>query len=315
MKPRSKPARVRAKRTPRRRGRRSRRQSSVLPPTRSITSNYYHTTTQTILDVSQGQWQTASYNPSSYSAPALNFFGLFNTWTDRFEGLFHEYKISRITARYIPYAASNQPGSYIFSMSEADENQDEAPKFASLIGLPGTVIRKIYQPSKLVWFPTEPSDREWRVIPPSGTATGHIYVNINIASFEDVYHVEQPSKIDTNVVYEKARLPDRAKTAQEADISGKIVLDIQVTFRGSHGPKRTNIWPFNSSIAAALFQCNCRRCLIRKYRQLETDNKSDNGCRHCFETANKPNDTVLPASASASGDVDSPFSEMSIERA
>lgn len=122
-------------------------------------------------------------------------------WKDRFMGLFKEMKVHRITAHFMPYESITSPGDYIFSLSDYGENS-KPTNVNDKFGMSASVIRKNGQPSKLVWFPTEPDDRNWHVI-----GDGHKYCDFSVQELEPSYNVD---------------IPGGANKKQKVGVQGKI---------------------------------------------------------------------------------------------
>jgi hypothetical protein len=79
-----------------------------------------------------------------------------------YASVYGEFKIRRINVWYIPQSAVvTSPGDYAFSVIDSGEVKT-AGEFKTIALMPGSSIRKLYQSAQGSWYPTEPSDKEWR---------------------------------------------------------------------------------------------------------------------------------------------------------
>lgn len=191
---------------------------SAMPKVLTIRDHQFRTTIQTCWNVKQGSIKKHELNPiwsHALKIKAVNVLTRF--WFNKAKALFQELRVNRIVAHYLPYASYGAMGEYIFVFCDGGQN-DLPTGFLQSLGSPASVVRKSYQPSKLVWVPTEPADRNWHPF-----ADGHIFCSLNIASAEVIYRAYPPTDLQ------------RRKYIQRANISGRIVIDVDVSFRGNPG--------------------------------------------------------------------------------
>lgn len=217
-----------------------------LPPARGLMANVFRSIVQTAWDVAQGALTSscgtytlqASADPKTVKQD-VDFGYLFaQGWRAKYAGLFKEAKIHRVETWFLPYASITDPGLYVFNVSDLNENSLDTD-FGKLIGTPGTVVRKINEIGHRVWFPTEPSDREWQVL-----NQNHTFLTFVLSAAESAYwiHTYLPP-VDTAGVKPKA-----VDTKVNASLAGKIIVDVHASFRGK-GDGVTEITP-----------CFCRKC-------------------------------------------------------
>lgn len=76
-----------------------------------------------------------------------------------FSSVFGEYRIKVINVYYVPQSAvMTTPGDYAMSVIDSGEVKTAAD-FRTISLMPGSTVRKLYQPGTGRWYPTEPSDR------------------------------------------------------------------------------------------------------------------------------------------------------------
>lgn len=233
----------------RRRRPRKNQRSGVLPPAKSIWGHIFRTVVQTAWDIAQGALQLGDGkdNPKDWYNLAINADTLLaQGWFDKFKAMFNELKVNKITAHYVPYASFGAMGEYIFTLS--DEGQDGTNlTFASALGSPASVVRKSYQPAKLVWVPTEPEDRNWHPF-----ADGHTFCASTLAAAEKDYN-SQPTVPAT----------DTRTYKESANLAGKIVLEVDVSARGKPKTDTHYLSPSTSAEFQAYseyYRCECRKC-------------------------------------------------------
>lgn len=249
--------------------RRSRNNRSVLPPAKTIMGHLMRTVIQTAWDVAQGALKVSRFtqspfvglphvHPTPISVPEPNpiYWKLENMkdsdlfsqgWLDRLKGLFREYKVHSIVAHYMPYAPSTAMGEYCFTLYDEGEN-DVSTSFSTAIGTPASVVRRTSQPSRLMWYPTEPEDRNWHSF-----GDAHKWTSATIAAAEAVYHA-QPDVPNS----------DDQSHKEAANIAGKIVIEVDVSARGKPSSTKRAFAPYGSvefSEYQELIQCDCRKCL------------------------------------------------------
>lgn len=79
-----------------------------------------------------------------------------------YSSVYGEYRIKRVNVWYIPQTAVvTTPGDYAFSVIDSGQVKS-AGEFKTIALMPGSTIRRLHQPAHGSWFPTEPSDKEWR---------------------------------------------------------------------------------------------------------------------------------------------------------
>lgn len=190
------------------------------------------TVVQCVWDIAQGALTTpykltaATDLPSSWTGENLNIGWLLSQgWDKRFQGLFHEYKIHKVTAHFMPYANTTQTGEYCFTLWDSNENTMPST-FTEAVGSPASVVRKTYQPAKLVWYPTEPEDRDWHTF-----GDKHPWVSSSLHAAETLYKApapDAPAKHDKDFII-----------SESADISGKVIIETELSARGK--PKTPTI--------------------------------------------------------------------------
>lgn len=83
-------------------------------------------------------------------------------------GLYREVKIHRLNVYYQSDSSASTKGSVVLVVADYDENSgfsgdvDKCKDFITYMMMPGAMVRRVYQNVSAAWFPTEPSDREWR---------------------------------------------------------------------------------------------------------------------------------------------------------
>lgn len=214
-----------------------------MPPALTINSHHMRSRIQTAWDISQGSIAASKshYAPGTYTVPTQDpsSWNLINVtlpflfahgWLDGLKRLFNQVKVHRVTANYVPYAPITDPGEYIFGLWDFKENASPT-SFSSLLGTPASVVKKIGQPSRLTWHPTEPDDRNWFEL-----SSQHQFCSVAVYSAEEVYNQDVPAKTST-------------VDQQHANIAGKIIITVDASFRGK--PSTIN----------GVSQCTCSKCL------------------------------------------------------
>lgn len=247
----------RPNRNTRPRNNRRRYDRGVLPPAKTLMGHVMRTIVQTAWDIAQGalsvpdshshfddQSHITLSQPEFAIAPNGTSWTQWNIdngwllaqgWLDRFKGLFKEVKIHRITAHYMPYEPVTSLGEYVFALW--DKDQDAGPNsFSEAIGSPASVVRKNGQPARLVWYPTEPEDRNWHQL-----TDGHIYCSSCLFQAEKAYNFDPAYKPGSSA----------APQAQIVGVEGKVIVDVDASFRGK--PVKPNVQGFR--------RCTCRRCV------------------------------------------------------
>lgn len=248
------PRKVQKPRTRRRRNPRS--SNAVLPPAKTLMGHIMRTIVQTAWDIAQGALSTPETHrafddeshlllPNPVFTPTVNGTSwkqwnidngwlLAQGWIDRYKGLFKEVKVHKITAHYMPYESATSMGEYIFALF--DKDQDAPPSsFSEAIGMPSSVVRKNGQPAKLVWYPTEPEDRNWIDL-----SSNHIYCSSCLFQAESAYNYDPPVK------------PGAALTpnVEIVGIEGKVIIDVDASFRGKPSQPKSSVT-----------RCLCKRCI------------------------------------------------------
>lgn len=243
----------------RRKIRRPRSSRAVLPPARTIMGHIMREVVQTAWDIAQGALSVststkspfvsisthtpvaATDSPTHWDSGNMNDGWLFaQGWIDRFKGLFREYKVHKITAHYMPYESPMSPREYVFCLWDEGENEGTS-SFFSGIGAPASVVRKSGTPSRLVWIPTEPEDRNWH---PFGDS--HEWCRATVASSE-------------------ARYRDAPPGMSQGSVAGKIIIEVDASFRGKPSAPRSSS-PYGSlefRDYSRSIRCVCSRCLRR----------------------------------------------------
>lgn len=214
-----------------------------MPPALTINAHHMRSRIQTAWDISQGSITASKshYIPGAYTVPTQDpsMWNLINVtlpylfahgWLEGLKKLFNQVKVHRITANYVPYAPITDPGEYIFGLWDFKENASPT-SFSSLLGTPASVVKKIGQPSRLTWHPTEPDDRNWFEL-----SSLHQFCSVAVYSAEDVYNQDVPAQTST-------------VDQQHANVAGKIIITVDASFRGK------------PSTIKGVSQCTCSKCL------------------------------------------------------
>lgn len=226
-----------------------------LPPARGIMSNIFRSVVQTAWDIAQGALSSpcnkytvgGSADPTSVDVDVGFEYLLAQGWRDKYAALFREAKIHKVETWYLPYASVTEPGMYVFNVSDFDENTLSKKVGLSNIGAPGTVVRKMNEVGYRVWYPTEPSDKEWQLI-----SSNHTFLTYVITTVEQGYYVHGDAKKDT---------------VRNTSLAGKIVVNVHASFRGQGGIAPTDLEP--------CFCVKCSRIRARsEYNRTLADNAS-----------------------------------------
>lgn len=197
---------------------------------------------------------TSAENPYNWDSGAIDEGWIFaHGWIDRIKACFAEYKVHKITAHYLPYAPATAMGEYCFTLWDDGENATPS-SFVSSIGVPASVVRKLSQPAKLVWYPTEPDDRNWHAF-----GDKHHWCRSTVYSAESIYQSEPDVEVTNTKVYKET-----------ANIAGKIIIEADVSARGK--PTGPGVFAPYGSVEYGEWQdrvrCCCTRCTRRLTRQL-----------------------------------------------
>lgn len=136
------------------------RKLSSAPPRLSITAN----TRRLLLPFNS--------NVSGVTSSTLNltFSGIFNYPPNR--GLVYQYtevKVHRVRVYWQSDNGTYDAGSACLVVSDFDENSSSATTdFGELMSYPSAMTRKVWQNVSNVWFPTEPTDRNWMKVDDTG---------------------------------------------------------------------------------------------------------------------------------------------------
>lgn len=233
----------------------SNRSRAVLPPAKTIMGHIMRTIVQTAWDIAQGALRTPdgpltiSENPTQFTMEKIdNGWILAQGWLDRFKGLFKEVKVHKITAHYMPYDSPTNPGEYAFVL--CDYGEDKMPSsFSECVGAPASVIRKSGRPARLVWYPTEPDDRNWHDL-----ADTHNWCSFALYQSEPKYVVDIPGSDPKGFI---------------SGVEGKIIIDLDASFRGKPSKPTPGVFADrdapSDSAAFKEYQrqhpCLCRKCL------------------------------------------------------
>lgn len=240
-----------------RRRRTTRRENAVLPPAKTLMGHIMRTVVQTAWDIAQGALQVPDshrqfddHSHLSLPQPLMKATAngtqwtqwnidtrwlLAQGWIDRFKGLFKQIKVHRITAHYLPYESITAMGEYVFGLW--DKDQDSVPdSFSTAVGTPSSVIRKNGQPAKLVWYPTEPDDRNWHTL-----NDAHNYCSSCLFQAESSYNYDPPNNTGQPV----------QPSATVVGVEGKIIIDVDASFRGK--PESPRVTGYQ--------KCVCRKCI------------------------------------------------------
>jgi len=111
-------------------------------------------------------------NVSGVTSSTLNltFSGIFNYPPNR--GLVYQYtevKVHRVRVYWQSDNGTFDADSVCLVVSDFDENSSSATTdFGELMSYPGAMTRKVWQNVSNVWFPTEPTDRNWMKVDETG---------------------------------------------------------------------------------------------------------------------------------------------------
>lgn len=226
-----------------------------LPPAKGLMANVFRSIVQTAWDITQGSLQSlcnkysvaSSDNHKVVSVNADFGYLLAQGWRAKYSALFREAKIHKVETWYLPYASITEPGMYVFNLSDYNENKLIKTVGLSNIGAPGTIVRKMNEISYRVWYPTEPSDKEWQVINGS-----HTFLSYVLTTVEQGYYIHGDARSDTIV---------------NTSLAGKIIVNVDASFRGQGGRPPREMEP-----------CFCNKCFrIRaklEYNKTLTNNVS-----------------------------------------
>lgn len=239
---------------------------AVLPPARTISGHIMRSIIQTAWDIAQGAlsalpqhpvlfpvadtFTTIEHNPNSWDSGAMTAKELLaQGWLDRLKGMFREIKLHKITAHYMPYCSTTAMGEYAFTLWDADEN-DTPKSFSKSLGMPASVIRRSAVPSRLVWVPTEPDDRNWHLL-----SDDHKYCQSTIQAAEAFYHAQPDVATTATDVYQES-----------ANVSGKIIIEVDASYRGK--PSSNALANMPSSSSGYLRYCELTKCTCSKCERL-----------------------------------------------
>lgn len=226
------------------RGRRGMRREPAAPRTLTIFSHMMSTILQVTQDISG--------SVSAWSKE-LTVSGLLSENTlAHYSKVFKQIKIHKLVCHYVPYAPMDTPGEYIFSVTDAGQIET-ASEFNYMVGAPGTNIRKAWQPSRGIWIPTEPDDRNWMLV-----SSNHIVALATVVGAESKYTRQFPNYRVAGSSAKAGTLtgtlsPSSTDTA--VNINGKLITELHCSFRG-----RPNMKTFDSDLQARIDNCVCSKC-------------------------------------------------------
>lgn len=225
---------------------------SALPPAKTLMGHVMRTVVQTLWDITQGALSSTpisktSANPTNVTQDIDDGWILAQYWINRFKGLFKEIKLHSLVAHFVPYETITAPGEYIFTLCDYGENSTPS-SVANAVGMPASVIRKNGSPAKLVWYPTEPEDRNWHVI-----GDQHKYCSFTLREMEDSYNTDDNPP------------GNRPRTV---GIQGKVVIEANASFRGKPDSPTVQHPLRDSPAGSAEYKqyqqtitCTCRKCI------------------------------------------------------
>lgn len=118
------------------------------------------------------------------------------------------------------------------------------------------MVRKSGRPSRLVWFPTEPNDRQWNLI-----GTGHKFARMTVDAAESIYY-DAEHETFANPLGEKV---------ESSSVAGKVIADIDISFRG----KPTSNFGLSNEQYCQLIKCQCPKCeRFNKLKLMREENQS-----------------------------------------
>lgn len=149
---------------------------------------------------------------------------------DRARALFREMRINKVQATFIPYASHDATGDYQFAVCDG--------------GSPILTVRKTSGAARLIWEPVEPHDQNWHPF-----SDGHYYCSLVVASA----NVSRADPLGQFV----------HQQCQGAKLSGRIIVDVSVSFRGNCDVDAFCGYRFGTPEFTAFMQfcrCNCSKC-------------------------------------------------------
>lgn len=152
-------ARGRKQRRPRRIVRRKQRRSrmSSAPPRQNITSNYTHATLPYVVD---------NVRNDGVRVIDLTRAIFFDGTNAGFKLVYSEVRFQRVRVYYQSNSSTSDSGSIGLMVSDDSENIAETVQgsFALFATKPGVMVRHKWQNISAMWKPTEPSDREFKLL-------------------------------------------------------------------------------------------------------------------------------------------------------
>lgn len=213
------------------------RRPPAAPLVRGLMSFFMRTVIQGVWDISQGSTETPT-PVSTWTSGSMDDGWLFpEGWKKRLQYLFSEYRVKKIVAHYVPYAPITTFGEYVFALWDVGMHGFDINPL-TLVGTPASTVRKQGEPSTLVWYPTEPDDKNWH---PFGDF--HKWCTASLASFESTYVTSEPHDSKKS-----------STTVQSAQIAGKVIVEVHVHLRGKSS---------NTCSVQSPSMCCCRKCLSR----------------------------------------------------
>lgn len=218
-----------------------------MPPSRNLSAGIFRTILQVVWNVGySSDTETSDWN-STITPDWILSHGVYSAYSS----IFTQIKVHRMVARYLPSIPENQTaGTYVFMFTDDDELAHgtlTTYTYSGLVGAPGTVVRRAGQTAKLTWYPTEPNDRNWLSI-----GGKHEYAQIAIQAYAKTFELPDTSSTPSGTP---------VMHAINSMISGVIIVDIDISFRGKYNTTVANPVPR---------ECECLKCIRLSLRKLRT---------------------------------------------
>lgn len=124
---------------------------------------------------------------------------------------FAEYRLKRVNVWFIPSVTITATGIYAMAVYDDGDNYFVTPSLSDITAAPGSQTAKRYQPLRSAWHRTEPKDKNWLLM-------------------------NTDSKPMSTAIATSAAVTD----AKDPTISGVLILDIHIAFRGLKAASNPN---------------------------------------------------------------------------
>lgn len=144
----------------------------------------------------RGEWNKYDKTPAIHVS--LHLQGILDNMTPL--KVFNEARVKRINFWFVSRLPITTPGNH--SMCVVDDNNSNLKQvtFSIVCASPGSDTRRAYQTLATSWYPTEPSDRDWKpVTSDDDGAICHIYIasSVNASDKENV--IDGSLIVDTHI--------------------------------------------------------------------------------------------------------------------